>query len=89
VLLDVWDVEVGEGGTMGDVTGEATSLSRIPLGGMAIEVKYDEGMKKVEAECECINSGSGDDRLRGEKGGGASSRRGGASLNNAAYAAVA
>jgi hypothetical protein len=55
---------------------------------MAMEGKYDEGMKKVEAECECINSGSGDDRLRGEKGGGASSRRG-ASLNNTAYAAVA
>ncbi len=50
LLVDVWDVEVGEGGTAVDVSGEATALSRKTVDGIAREETKDEGVIRFDGE---------------------------------------
>lgn len=50
MLVDVWDVEVGEGGTAVDVSGEATALSRKTVDGIAREETKDEGVIRFDGE---------------------------------------
>lgn len=50
LLVDVWDVEAGEGGTAVDVSGEATALSRKTVDGVAREGPKDVGVIRFEAE---------------------------------------
>lgn len=50
LLVDVWDVEAGEGGAAVDVSGEATALSRRTVDGIAWEETKDVGVIRFEAE---------------------------------------
>lgn len=50
LLVDVWDVEAGEGGAAVDVSGEATALSRRTVDGIAREGTKDVGVIRFEAE---------------------------------------